>query len=77
MALKKCPFCGGTPDLKDFGDGEGGWMISCICGCIMTAYAEHPEMENWPTIHKQIKKNVIRNWERRYPIWKRGVLRWK
>lgn len=47
--LKVCPFCGGQPVLKDFGDGTGGWMIFCRCGCLMTAYAENPELSDWPT----------------------------
>jgi len=41
--LKKCPFCGGKPELK----GRGGyWWVACACG-ITTAKSNASDAEDW------------------------------
>lgn len=66
--LKKCPFCGSIPKLKDYSDvggkpGSGPWMISCRCGVLMTSYAR--DHHDDAGIHQEIHDRVIEQWNKR------------
>lgn len=71
-ALLPCPFCGGQAKLRDYGVGQGGYMISCAnrCGVLMTGEAKIATRE--PEIHAEIRMNVIKAWNTRKSddVWK-------
>ena len=60
MNLELCPFCGRVPELRDLGVGTGGYIITCRCGVMMSSYAKKHFKE--PEIHKEIRENVIKQW---------------
>ena len=49
--LKKCPFCGETPQVVEL---KTGWAIECLCmGCVVGRTRTHAALaalvENWNT----------------------------